>query len=121
MLTTVVGVFAALLAAAGAAVVVDRRSTDEGSREGSRDVQQVTACTLRVSGMTCSGCAAAVKMAANKVGGVLAVDVSHERGVAEVTFDPTKTNPAAIARAIAEGSGFEAEVVTQHDQSGPER
>lgn len=64
--------------------------------------------TLKVEGMTCGGCEAAVKMAARKVEGVRQVVASYARGTAEVTYDPARTTPEAIAKAITEGSGFKA-------------
>jgi len=68
-------------------------------------------CTLKVSGMTCAGCEAAVRMAARSIEGVTDVKVSYEKGNAEVTFKPSKTNPAAIAKVITEKSGVKAEPV----------
>jgi len=50
-------------------------------------------CTLKVSGMTCAGCEAAVKMAARSVDGV------------------TDVKPDAIAKVITDKSGFKAEPV----------
>lgn len=64
--------------------------------------------TLTVEGMTCGGCAAAVKMAAEKVEGVKSAKVSHEKGTVDVTYDPEKTTPEAIAKAITENTGFKA-------------
>jgi len=75
-----------------------------------QDVKTSDKCILRITGMTCAGCAAAVKMAARKIDGVSAIEVNVEDGRAEVTFDPTKTTPDAIAQAITKGSGFAAEV-----------
>jgi copper chaperone CopZ len=68
-------------------------------------------CTLKVTGMTCAGCEAAVRMAARSVEGVTAVKVSYAKGNAEVTFDRSKTNPSAIAKVITDKSGFKAEPV----------
>lgn len=68
-------------------------------------------CTLKVSGMTCAGCEAAVRMAARSVQGATEVKVSYAKGRAEVTFDPSKTNPTAIAKVITDKSGFKAEPV----------
>jgi copper chaperone CopZ len=70
-------------------------------------------CTLKVSGMTCAGCEAAVKIAAKKVDGVKAVTVSYDKAAADVTYDPAKTTPAAIAKAITEKTGFKAEIPRQ--------
>lgn len=65
--------------------------------------------TLKVTGMTCGGCEAAVQYGARKVDGVKAVKASSDKGIAEVTYDPAKTSPAAIAKVITEKSGFKAE------------
>lgn len=75
-----------------------------------QDEKKSEKCTLKITGMTCAGCAAAVKMAAKKVDGVTAIDVSYKDGKADVTFDPGKTTPDAIAKAVTNGSGFKAEV-----------
>lgn len=80
-----------------------------------REVRTET-CTLKVSGMTCAGCEAAVRMAARKVDGVRDVAVGHETGKAEVTYEPSKTTPSAIAKAITDGSGFKAEVESEQGQ-----
>ncbi|MBI2835806.1 MAG: heavy-metal-associated domain-containing protein [Acidobacteria bacterium] len=71
--------------------------------------QQTQICTLKVTGMTCGGCEAAVKMAASKVDGVKDVKASYEKGTAEVSYDPSKTSPEAIAKAVTKNSGFKAE------------
>lgn len=70
-------------------------------------------CTLKVSGMTCAGCEAAVRIAARSVDGVTDAKVSYAKGEAEVVFDPARTNPEAIARAITEKSGFKAEPIRE--------
>jgi copper chaperone CopZ len=67
-------------------------------------------CKLKVSGMTCSGCEAAVKMAAKRVDGVKSVTASAKSGTAEVSYDASKTSPEAIAKAVTANSGFKAEV-----------
>lgn len=67
-------------------------------------------CLIKVEGMTCSGCEAAVKMAANRVDGVTDVKASYKEGTAEVTCDPAKTTPKTIAKAIAENTGYKTEV-----------
>lgn len=65
-------------------------------------------CTLKVTGMTCAGCEAAVKIAAKKVDGVASIAVSYDKASAEVKFDPAKTSPAAIAKVISEKTGYKA-------------
>lgn len=66
--------------------------------------------TLNVSGMTCAGCEAAVKIAAKRVDGVKDVTVSYSKTAADVTYDPAKTTPAAIAKVITDKTGYKTEV-----------
>jgi len=65
-------------------------------------------CTLNVAGMTCAGCEAAVRSAAKTVDGVKDVKASDDKKNADVTDDPSKTTPEAIAKVITERSGFRA-------------
>ena len=61
---------------------------------------------LNVNGMSCQHCVRAVKNAVSGLPGVDAVEVSLEKNLATVTFDPERTNLAAIRAAIeAEGYG----------------
>lgn len=66
-------------------------------------------CTLKVKGMACSACASKVEQTALKLEGVKAAKVDQPKGTAEITYDPSKTNPAAIAKHISDKSGFKAE------------
>ena len=68
-------------------------------------------CTLKVTGMTCSGCEAAVQLAAKQIDGVKDAKASYAKGTAEVTFDPAKTSPDAIAQTIARKTGYKTDVV----------
>ena len=69
----------------------------------------IQSCTLKVSGMTCASCDVAVKIAAKTVSGVKTVKVDYPKGKAEVTYDPSKTNPQTIADVITDLSGFKTE------------
>ena len=62
--------------------------------------------TLNVQGMTCGGCVASVTRVLKAVPGVAEVAVTLQPGVANVTFDPARTQPMAL-RAAIEGAGFE--------------
>lgn len=62
-----------------------------------------------VPAMYCATCPVTVKTAAKKVPGVRDVRVSLEEKRAWVTFDPSVTNPAVIAKAITD-SGYPASV-----------
>lgn len=67
------------------------------------------ACTLNVSGMACRACAATVEKATKKIDGVISVKASQPKGIAEITYDPAKTTPDAIAKAITKNTSFKAE------------
>jgi copper chaperone CopZ len=65
--------------------------------------------TLTIKGMTCGGCVAAVKLQLKKTEGVTAYEVSLEKGQAEVTYDPSRTDPEKIAASVSK-TGFQATV-----------
>lgn len=69
------------------------------------------ACTLKVTGMTCSGCEAAVELAAKQIDGVKDAKASYAKGTADVTYDPAKTAPETIAKMIAQKTGYKTTVV----------
>ena len=56
--------------------------------------------TLEVQGMTCAACPITVKTALKKVPGVSGVKVDYKSGIAEVNYDPNKTSPDELAKAI---------------------
>src|SRR3989442_4203359 len=65
--------------------------------------------TLTIKGMTCGGCVATVKLKLKRTVGVTAYEVSLERGEADVTYDPGKTDPKKIAASVSQ-TGFAASV-----------
>jgi copper chaperone len=62
---------------------------------------------LKVEGMDCQGCVQSVTRMLNGVPGVQKVDVSLEQAQARVTYDPAKSGPAQLKRAI-ERAGYKA-------------
>lgn len=89
---------ALLVLLAWAATVMAAPSSDSGEKT-----------TLTIRGMTCGGCVATVKLKLKKTKGVVAYDVSLDKGEADVTYDPAATNPDAIAASVSE-TGFKATV-----------
>ena len=73
--------------------------------------------TLAIKGMTCGGCVAAVKLQLKRTEGVSAYDVSLEKAEAEVTYDPTRTDPGKIAASVSK-TGFEASVKSEKKDKG---
>jgi len=66
--------------------------------------------TLTITGMTCGGCAAGVKIQLKRIEGVTSYDVSYEKGEAEVSYDPAKTTPEKIAESVAVKTGYKVAV-----------
>ena len=95
-------VIVAVFGTAGA-IVAQRSKIEEA-----RTVTQV--CTLKVDGMVCGACANRVEKVAKRVDGVSDAIINHEHGRATITYDPGKTTPAAIAKAITENAGFTSDV-----------
>lgn len=78
----------------------------ESGQPGTANLQ-VTQCALKVSGMTCGGCAGAVKQALLKLDGVKAVTVDYQTGAAKVEYDSKKTSPEKVVAAFNQaGSNF---------------
>lgn len=57
--------------------------------------------TLKIGGMTCGGCVAAVTKALQAVDGVADVDVSLEQGAARIAFDETRTSRDQLRTVVA--------------------
>jgi copper chaperone len=62
---------------------------------------------LKVEGMDCEGCVKSVTRMLNGVPGVGQVEVSLEKALARVTYDPAKSGPEQFKRAI-ERAGYKA-------------
>ena len=67
-------------------------------------------CTLNVKGMTCGACVNRVKNAVGKLDGVQSVDVSLEKGIAEVSYIPAKISSDELVASI-DKTGFTATLV----------
>lgn len=87
------------------------RAAAEQQTAQSANQRATETCTLKVSGMTCASCDVAVRIAAKTLSGVKTVKVDYPKGKAEVIYDPSKTNPQAIANVITERTGFKTEPV----------
>lgn len=62
---------------------------------------------LRVENMTCPACSITIKKALDKVSGVTAKRINARDATVTVRFDPERTNPGVIAKAITD-AGFPA-------------
>jgi Cu+-exporting ATPase len=82
------------------------QDTSKAAQSGTAKLQ-VTQCALKVSGMTCGGCAAMVEKGLLKLEGVTTAKVDYNTGEAQLQFDAKKTTPEKIVGAFNEAnSGF---------------
>ena len=63
--------------------------------------------TIKVTGMTCSGCVASVERVLRALGGVDTVEVSLDRGEATVGYDSGRVSRDEL-RAAIEDAGYDA-------------
>lgn len=64
---------------------------------------------LEVAGMTCSLCPITVRKALERVPGVLEAKADYAAQRAEAKYDPERTSPQALAKAVSD-AGFAATV-----------
>ena len=63
--------------------------------------------TLKINGMTCSGCVRSVKKVLEGVRGVRSAQVSLERGEATVELERKNSDSVAALKAAVEAAGYE--------------
>src|SRR5262249_42867089 len=56
--------------------------------------------TIPVEGMTCAACSLSIRKALKKLDGVKAIEASHDKGQAVITYDPAKVSPERMVQAI---------------------
>lgn len=61
---------------------------------------------IRITGMSCAGCVAAVTRKLQTQPGIANVEVQLQPGLARVSYDPAQTSVAALENAIEE-AGFD--------------
>jgi copper chaperone CopZ len=69
-------------------------------RVNAAQAAQLTSVELNIAGMTCEGCAAAIKSKLLETPGVAEADVHYPAGHAQVKYDPAKTDPTKLAAAV---------------------
>jgi copper chaperone CopZ len=85
----------------------DQPAGRPGDHPGEQPAASVTE-TLKVAGMTCSGCEHSITTTVAKIDGVRDVRADHKAGQATVSYDPAKVDRAAIKVAI-EKLGYKVE------------
>ena len=92
-----------LLAIIGAVAIV---GSAHAATEQTAQPENQRLVTLQVSGMQCHLCASTVERTAKKLTGVLAATADQPKGIADITYDATKTSPDEIAKLLTKQSGF---------------
>lgn len=72
--------------------------------------------TLKITGMTCAGCASHVSSTLDKIDGVLDHEVKFPGNIAIVKYDPKKTSEKEIIAAIKK-IGYKAEVMKRDEKT----
>ncbi|HLS87178.1 MAG TPA: heavy metal-associated domain-containing protein [Burkholderiales bacterium] len=72
-----------------------------------REEDEMETTEFEVEGMDCEGCVKSVTRMLSGLPGVEKVDVSLEAGRARVSFDPAKSDVAAMKKAV-ERAGYKA-------------
>lgn len=97
--------------AAFAVACNDVAAVETRASNSAASVANTAQARFKIEGMTCGSCNLAVKMAAEKVDGVSKAGASHKTKQAWAAYDPAKTNPKVIAKAIT-AAGYRATIVT---------
>ena len=93
----------------------DSRAPEAGAAASDTNVR---VAVFRVEGMTCASCNVTVKVAAERVRGVVSARADSSQGRAWVTFDPTLATVEKIAAAISE-TGYKATPSRGEEASPP--
>lgn len=75
------------------------------------DPKEVATIKLKITGMTCAGCANHVHKALSETAGVLDNSVEYPGNIAVIKYNPDKTKPALIIEAIETKTSYKAELV----------
>ena len=105
-------VFLSLVAAMLAAGIA-ASGEKKGAEERAEAKLQVLQCAMKVSGMTCGGCARSAEARLAKIPGVKSAKVEFDSAEAKVEFDSKLTTPEKIVAAFNESGGFRAELAKE--------
>ena len=75
--------------------------------------------TFSVEGMTCASCSVTVRTAAKRVEGVYDARADADQGRAWASYDPQRTNPETIARAISDAGYATTHLPAEHATAPP--
>lgn len=93
--------FILLTLALSLALTACKKSENEPSQTGDGSVAGVQQVDIKVPTIQCGSCVAHVEDALSAVDGVSTVKINLKAKIAQTSFDPAKTNLAAMERAIS--------------------
>lgn len=74
---------------------------------------KVKSVELKVTGMTCAGCASHVHKVLSETAGIVDNEVKYPGDIAVIKYDPIKIQPQEIIQTIEEETNFKAELITK--------
>ena len=89
----------------------------QGQAQTSEDQshEKVKSVELKVTGMTCAGCASHVNKVLSETPGVMDNEVKYPGDIAVIKYDPIKIQPEEIIKTIEEKTTFQAQLITKDE------
>ena len=85
---------------AGGLMLAGSQGSAGAEEAGTAATAKTETVTLNVKGMMCNGCENAVSATLKKAPGVTDAKADNTKGIAVVTYDPTKTTPEDLAKTL---------------------
>jgi copper chaperone CopZ len=84
-----------------------------------RQAPDTATVRLRISKMTCGGCATTARLALKKLDGVLAASVSYGDSIGVVRYDPRRVTPEQITAHLTRLTGYPSRVLPDSGAAKP--
>lgn len=76
---------------------------------------KVKSVELKVTGMTCTGCASHVYKVLSETAGIIDNEVKYPGDIAVIKYDPVTIQPGEIIKTIEEKTNFKAELLVKDE------
>ncbi len=96
--------------------VCKANAADKTSKQSKFNIsEEPKIVTLKITGMSCAGCASHIHTALSKTEGVISDEVKYPGDVATIKYDGSKISEKEII-AVIEKTGYKAEVIKNKDK-----